>query len=381
MSTSATSSFVGRARQTLGAAGHTGNLGFLLIGVIVVFSLLNPTIFPSPLNLQSIAYAVPEIALLALAIAVTMSSGGIDLSIVATANLSALCAATVSIALMAGGTSGDMAALMGIAVALAVGIGCGLINGLLVAKLRIAPILATLATMTLFGGIAVAVTRGTPLYGLPDAILALGVQTVAIIPVSFWLLVLATIVIWAIMNRTGLGLRIILVGASPQAADYTGIRRSRVLLSTYALSGSIAAFAGILMSARSASATADYGSSYLLLAITIAVLGGTNPLGGRAPIVGVGIAAIVLQSISSGFNGLHISPYIYQIVQGLILVVVLVLEVRRGRLSSWIKRIMNRPAADGAALAASAGATALTDTTTTTTTNSNATHAAGTART
>jgi simple sugar transport system permease protein len=378
MSTSATSSFVGRARQTLGAAGHTGNLGFLLVGVIVVFSLLNPTIFPSPLNLQSIAYAVPEIALLALAIAVTMSSGGIDLSIVATANLSALCAATVSIALMAGGTSGDMAALVGIAVALAVGIGCGLINGLLVAKLRIAPILATLATMTLFGGIAVAVTRGTPLYGLPDAILALGVQTVAIIPVSFWLLVLATIVIWAIMNRTGLGLRIILVGASPQAADYTGIRRSRVLLSTYALSGSIAAFAGILMSARSASATADYGSSYLLLAITIAVLGGTNPLGGRAPIVGVGIAAIVLQSISSGFNGLHISPYIYQIVQGLILVVVLVLEVRRGRLSSWIKRIMNRPAADGAALAASAGATALTDTTTT---NSNATHAAGTART
>jgi simple sugar transport system permease protein len=349
-------SFVARARRILDAAGHTGNLGFLLVGVIMVFSLLNPAIFPSPLNLQSIAYAVPEIALLALAIAVTMSSGGIDLSIVATANLSALGAATVSIALVAGGISGDIAALAGVAVALAVGIGCGLINGLLVAKFRIAPILATLATMTLFGGLAVAVTRGTPLYGLPDAILALGVQTVAIIPVSFWLLVLAVTVIWAVMNRTGLGLRIILVGASPEAADYTGIRRSRVLLSTYALSGAIAAFAGILMSARSASATAEYGSSYLLLAITIAVLGGTNPLGGRAPIVGVGIAAVVLQSISSGFNGLQISPYIYQIVQGLILVVVLVLEVRRGRLTSWVKRMVSRPPADGGALAESAEA-------------------------
>lgn len=86
--------------------------------------------------------------------------------------------------------------------------------------------------MTLFGGLAVAVTRVTPLYGLPDAILTLGGQTVAVIPVSFWLRVLAMIVIWAVMNRTGLGLRIILVGASPEAADYTGIRRSRVLLST-----------------------------------------------------------------------------------------------------------------------------------------------------
>ncbi|MET4637604.1 ABC transporter permease [Mycetocola sp. 2940] len=343
-------SFIARARRTLDVAGHTGNLGLLLVGVIVVFSLLNPTIFPTPLNLQSIAYAVPEIALLALAIAVTMSSGGIDLSIVATANLSALAAATVSIALLSSGTPDDVAAVAGIAVALLVGIGCGLINGLLVAKVRIAPILATLATMTLFSGLAVALTRGTPLYGLPNAILALGVQTVAIIPVSFWLLVVATILIWAVMNRTGLGLRIILVGASPEAADYTGIRRSRVLLSTYALSGAIAAFAGILMSARSASATADYGSSYLLLAITIAVLGGTNPLGGRAPIVGVSIAAIVLQAISSGFNGLHISPYVYQIVQGLILVVVLVVEVRRGRLTSWIQRMTKRPPADGAAL-------------------------------
>ncbi len=376
ISTSSTPSFGARVRRALDAAGHTGNLGFLLLGVIILFSALKPTIFPSPLSLQSIAYAVPEIALLALAIAVTMSSGGIDLSIVATANLSALGAATVSIALMSGGTSDEIAALVGIAVALAVGLGCGLVNGMLVAKLRIAPILATLATMTLFSGIAVAVTRGTPLYGLPDAILALGVQTIAIIPVSFWLMILAIIVIWAIMNRTGLGLRIILIGASPEAADYTGIRRSRVLLSTYALSGAIAACAGILMSARSASATAEYGSSYLLLAITIAVLGGTNPLGGRAPIVGVGIAAIVLQSISSGFNSLHISPYIYQIVQGLILVIVLVLEVRRGRLTGWIKRMTTRPPGDGTAFPATE-----TDTAPDTTTHSDSTHAAGTVRT
>lgn len=345
-------------------AGHTTNLVGLLIVVIVLFSILNPRIFPSPLNLQSIAYAVPEIALLALAVCITMASGGIDLSIVATANLSALAAATVSIALLGAGTADPIAAVIGILVAIVVGLACGLVNGVLVAKLRIAPILATLATMTLFTGIALVVTRGTPIYGLPDTLLALGVQTLAIVPISFWMAAVVVVVLWAVMNRTGFGLRVVLVGASPEAADYTGIRRSRVLLGTYALSGMVAAAAGLLMSARSASATADYGSSYLLLAITISVLGGTNPVGGRAPVVGVGIAALVLQVISSGFNGLQISPYLYQIVQGLILVVVLILEVRRGRLSRWISRLTTRPQPDGAALAAAQADLESTPTTT-----------------
>ncbi|PPG53579.1 ABC transporter permease [Rathayibacter sp. AY1E9] len=342
-------------RRAVDSAGHTGNLGLLLVVVIVVFSLLNPSIFPTALNLQSIGYAVPEVGLLALAVAITMSSGGIDLSIVAIANLAALAMATTSIALLEGGASDPVAAVVGIAVAVVVGLVCGLVNGVLVSRLRIAPILATLATMTVFTGAALVLTRGEPVYGLPDTILDLGIATVAIVPVTFWLFVAVVALLWAVMNRTGLGLRIILVGASPEASDYTGIRRSRVLLSTYAMSGAVAAIAGVMMSARSASATADYGSSYLLLAITIAVLGGTNPTGGRAPIVGVGIGALVLQCISSGFNGLQISPYIYQIVQGLILVVVLVLEVRRGRLTRWLRGITQRPARDGEALRSGAG--------------------------
>jgi simple sugar transport system permease protein len=340
-------SFSSRVGTFAGASGHTGGLIGLALVVLVVFTLLSPRIYPSALNLQSIGYAIPEVALLALAVCITMASGGIDLSIVATANLSALISATVSIALVGGGLPGGAAVLIGVLVGLAAGALCGVFNGILVAKLRIAPILATLATMTLFTGIALIVTRGEPVYGLPEEFLALGTATIAVIPVSFWLFVIVVALLWFVMNRTGLGLRVILVGASPEAADYSGIRRSRVLLQTYALSGLIAGVAGLMMSARSASATADYGSSYLLLAITIAVLGGTNPTGGRSPIVGVAVAAVVLQMISSGFNILQISPYIYQIVQGLILVVVLILELRRGRLTRWMRGLVSRPAKDG----------------------------------
>jgi simple sugar transport system permease protein len=125
------------------------------------------------------------------------------------------------------------------------------------------------------------------------------------------------------------------------AAEYSGIRRDRVLLKTYLLTGAAAGFAGVLMVAHSSYASAGYGSSYLLLAITIAVLGGTNPFGGRGPIMGVALAAIGLQMISSGFNMLLISPYVFQLVQGLTLVLVLVIEGRKAdftRLYSLVRR-------------------------------------------
>lgn len=321
---------------------HTAGMAVLAVLVLVVFSVLAPATYPSALNLQSIGYAVPEIALLALAVTVTMSTGGIDLAVVATANLSALATATISIALAASGTSGGTAVIIGALAGIAVGVLCGLFNGALVAWARIAPILATLATMTLFGGAAVVITRGKPLYGLPNELLELGTATVAIVPMSFWLLLIAAIGIWYTMNRTRFGLRLILIGSSAETADYTGLRRTTALLGTYALSGGIAALAGVLMTARTASAAADYGSSYLLLAITIAVLGGTRATGGNSPIAGVTIAAIVLQMIASGFNLLNISPYIYQIVQGLILVGVLILELRRGGLDDLVQGLLHR---------------------------------------
>jgi simple sugar transport system permease protein len=327
---------------------HTAGLGALAVLILLVFSVLAPTTYPSALNLQSIGYAVPEIALLALAVTVTMSTGGIDLSVVATANLSALTTATLSMTLAAGGASGGTAVVLGALAGIGVGVFCGLINGALVTWARIAPILATLATMTLFAGVALVITRGKPLYGLPNELLDLGKATVAIVPISFWLLLLAAFGIWYTMKRTRFGLRLTLIGSSAEAADYTGLRRTNALLGTYALSGGIAALAGVLMTARTASASADYGSSYLLLAITIAVLGGTHATGGNSPIAGVTIAAVVLQMIASGLNLLNINPYIYQIVQGLILVGVLILELRRGRLDELVHGLLHRHASRAA---------------------------------
>jgi len=320
-------------RQLLAHNSQVTRLSVLLVLVIVVFSVLSPTVFPTPLNFQSLGYSVPEIALLSLALALAMRTGGIDLSIVATANLAAIGAAKFYLG--AGGESASGAAplVAALAIALGVGLACGAANGGLIAWVGISPILATLATMQVFNGAAVLWTGGEAQYGFPATFLQLGILTIALVPVSLLLTVLATALVWWLVNRTGLGMRITLVGANTVAGRYSGIDERAVLLRTYLLSGLLAGLAGILIAAKSASASPDYGGSYLLLAIVIAVLGGTDPAGGKGSVVGVVLAALALRMLESGFNILRINPLIYQIVQGLVLLVVMVLELRRGRLS------------------------------------------------
>lgn len=324
-------------RQFLGRNAQVTRLAVLAVLVVVVFSVLSPRVYPTALNFQSIGYAVPEIALLALAVALAMRTGGIDLSIVATANLAAISAAMFYRAAGGESATGTGVLVAAMAVALLVGLGCGAVNGTLVAWVGVSPILATLATMQVFNGIAVLWTGGNALYGFPDTFLRLGVVTVALVPVSLLLMLIAAAATWWVVNRTGLGMRITLVGANATAARFSGINERAVLLRTYLISGLLAGLSGILIAAKSASASPDYGGSYVLLAIVIAVLGGTDPTGGRGSVVGVVLAAVTLQMLESGFNILRISPFVYQIMQGAVLLVVMVIELRRGRLSALFR--------------------------------------------
>src|SRR3712207_536102 len=166
---------------------------------------------------------------------------------------------------------------------------------------------------------------------MPEAFLALGLNTVALVPISFLALVLISVALAVLINRTPLGTKLRLVGANPTAARFSGINNRRVLLMTYVVTGLLAGGAGIIIASRSASASPDYGSSYLLLAIVIAILGGTNPFGGYGTVLGVVLATVTLQMVSSGFNIMRLSPFEYTIAQGVILVVVMALDVTHRR--------------------------------------------------
>jgi dihydroxyacetone kinase/dihydroxyacetone kinase-like protein len=318
----------------------------LVVIAFVIFAVLAPGVFLSPINLQNIALASPEIGVLAVAMMLAMLTGGIDLSLVSIANLSAITMSTMYTAMAA--TDPARAESMFPAIVLAgvlVGLAGGAINGLLVSVVGITPILATLGTMQIYNGIAVAWTGGSTLYGAPSALTAMGMSTLAGIPVLFLAFILIAVGVGGLLNRTPLGLKVQLQGANPIAARYSGIRGRSVLMSTYLLTGLLGGIAGVLFLARNPTASADYGASYVLLVIVIAVLGGTNPNGGYATVLGVVLATLTLQIVSSGFTAIRLSAYEYAIAQGVILIAVMVLdqvECNERELKP-MKKIINKP--------------------------------------
>ncbi len=325
--------------ERLHVSRGTGRMLVLLVVAFVFFAALRPSIFLSTLNLQNLALAAPEVGVLAIAMMLAMLTGGIDLSLVNIANLSAITMSTLYTAIHGSNPSlAEQLVPVLVLAGLAMGLVGGAINAVLVAYVGITPILATLGTMQIYNGIAVVWTGGRTLYGSPATLTSLGQATVAGIPILFLVFILAAVLVALLINRTPIGLKIQLEGSNPTAAVYSGIRSRSVLTSTYLVTGLLGGLAGVLFIARNPSASADYGASYVLLVIVIAVLGGTNPTGGFATVLGVVLATLTLQIVASGFTALRLSAYQYAIAQGVILILVMIADQ-----VTWRRRRQRKP--------------------------------------
>lgn len=222
--------------------------------------------------MQSMAVQLPEFGILAFAIMITMLTGGIDLSIVGTANLSAIAAAMI----LAGLTNDDgtgmalMAALpLAIVGALVVGSLCGLFNGFLVSRVGITPILATLGTGAIYTGLSFVLTGGPAITTTQLAFIGNGSILGVPIPVIVFT---AVVIVYAIvLNRTVFGFNVYMLGTNETASLFSGINNNRVLLRTYWLAGITAAIAGIIFLSRTNSAKPDFGASFILLTVLIAI--------------------------------------------------------------------------------------------------------------
>lgn len=305
-------------------------LAVIAVVVFVAMALLSPDRFLSVQNMTSMAFQFPEFAILALAMTVTMLTGGIDLSVVGIANLSAIVAASI-LTRFAGGSEGAEALFWvagSMAVALAVGAAAGLLNGMLIAVLGLPAILATLGSGLIFTGFAVALTGGSAVMGFPAAVAFIGNGVVAGVPVPLILFALLAVALSVLLRRTGFGLKVQMLGANPLAARFAAMNVTSVLIRVYLLSGALAAIAGMVVMSRANSAKADYGSSYLLLAVLIAVLGGVNPYGGYGRIVGVVLAVLTMQFLSSGLNMLQVSNFSRELIWGVLLIFVMIVNTR-----------------------------------------------------
>lgn len=307
------------------------NLTRLLLVFVLVFVLcavLKGTLFLSASNFQSMGKQFPEFGLLAVAMAFTLYTAGIDLSVVAVANLSAVLVAKALPLMINADTAEGTAAVMILGAflcALVFGMLCGALNGFLIGFVGITPILATLGTQALFMGTAIVLTNGSTLGGLPPQISASMSANILGIPVPFLIFGAFAALASFVMERTTLGYKLRMLGTSVKASTFSGFNNVKLYLANYMLSGLLSAAAGLIMLGRFNSAKADYGASYLMEAILIAVLGGIDPYGGKGNMKGVIVAILIVQMISSWLNMYEsISNFYRQIIWGALLIFVLI---------------------------------------------------------
>ena len=292
-------------------------------------SILSPRVFLSSANLSSMAYQFPQFGLLALGILVAMLSGGIDLSMVGIANLTSIVAALVLTRwLPAGAGPGEVLlfSILAAVLGMLTGLACGVLNGLIIAKVGVTPILATLGSMQLFTGISIIITKGSPIYGVPPAFTQALSGAVLGVPIPVLIFALAAVAVSVMLNRTALGVKWYMLGTNVTAARFSGLKVESLQLQSYAVAGALAGLAGLLILAQTNSAKADYGVSYTLQSILIAVMGGVNPYGGFGKVSGVVFAIMILQFLSSGFNILGFNSFLKDFIWGVSLLVVMVIN-------------------------------------------------------
>jgi simple sugar transport system permease protein len=316
--------------------GDGANLRLMVLIAILLagFGLMIGEQLFSAASLQSMAYQLPELGILSLAMMVTLLSGGINLSVIATANLCALTMAAILTRFVPGteGAAWVLIQVAALAAGFAVAALIGLVNGFVIAYLRVSPILATLGTMTLVKGISVGTTRGNVISGFPEPIVFIGNGAVLGIPVALLVFAAAALPLAIMLNRSPLGAAIYMTGSNERATRFSGIQTRRVILKVYLISSLLAAVAAVVMMARFNSANASYGESYLLVTILAAVLGGINPMGGFGKVSGLVLALVMLQIISSAFNFLNFSAFLTLAIWGGILIAVAGMTQLRQRL-------------------------------------------------
>lgn len=328
---------------------HMFRLVLVMLLWLVFMALTRFNKFYTLINFQTMASQFPEFGLMSLGVMLCMITGGIDLSTVSIANLSSILMAFLLKAIvLEDGSLPFYAIPLVFVLAMAIGAILGAFNGLLVSKINIPPILATLGAGELFTGIAIVLTNGNAVSKLPMGY-ATAINNKVIfnlVPVQLIVFAVMALFIWFLLSKTTYGTRLYLLGTNATAARFSGMKSDRLLIKTYMLSGVCAALGGLIMLANYNSARANYGSVYVLQCILIVVLGGVSPMGGKGKIGGVILAIFLLRLLETGINRFpQVSSYYISLIWGSVLILVMVMDYfteNRISLRSLRKRNLSR---------------------------------------
>lgn len=320
------------SKKKLGGFGqYIGTLGALIIlGLVLTIASDN---FLTYRNLMSVLKQTTFTALLSTGMLLCLITAGIDLSVGANATF---CACVVGMMVKNGTTNVPLLLI----VALVAGTAIGLINGLLLTKLHLPhPFVSTLGMKNFLWGAALLVTGSQMISGFPKGVMWLGSATVGGFPISFIVVIIIYVIMHILLTRTSLGRSIYCAGGNMEATRLSGINSANVLTFCYALSGFMAALAGIVSIGRSgicngANAIQPYDTD----AIASCVIGGASFMGGKGTMIGTMIGALVIATLRNGFTLLSIDSAVQNMVLGLVIIAAVLLDVTRESMAAKARR-------------------------------------------
>jgi ribose transport system permease protein len=304
------------------AAGIVLLLGFYVV-ILVSFALLSPY-FLTVSNLANIGTNMAFIGLMAAAGTPLIIGGGLDLSVAAVAGL-----AGVIVALM---HANGINIWLGCLLALVVGAGVGILNGAIVTKLRLNPLIATLGTMSIFSGISMVMTGGLSKPLFVPAFNWLGSGRIFAVPFPVILMLIVFAALWLVLAKTPFGRFVYATGGNPEASSLLGVPVDRTQMILYVVSGISGAAAGIILAAMLGAAAPNAASQHLLTIIAAIILGGTSLFGGRGSVWGTLIAVLILGTLNNGLTLMNVSSFWQDVTRGVVLLLAVGLDQLRVRL-------------------------------------------------
>ncbi|MFC5677668.1 ABC transporter permease [Aeromicrobium endophyticum] len=324
---------------------------WMLLFVCVVLFIATP-LFLTGDNLLNVLLATSVTALLAAGQTYVIILAEIDLSVGAILGISSIVTAFVL---------RDQPLVVGLLAGWGVGAVAGLVNGLLVTKLRMPSFIATLAMMSVLAGLTLQFSQGNPVSIDNGGFIDIGQSRVLGVPTPVWIMLASFVVFGVLLARSRFGRHVYAVGDNADAARLAGINVHRVKILAFVISGVLSATAGFILAARLGTAQPTAGTGLELAAIAAVIIGGTSLAGGRGALAGTLIGALLLGVIDNGLNLLDVSPFLQGVVKGLVILIAIFLDRNSDRVRA-LARLVRPPRGPGSGTHASTATTSPTTT-------------------
>ncbi|AOQ23641.1 Ribose import permease protein RbsC [Moorella thermoacetica] len=298
---------------------NLSNLALLitLLALVAVFASLSPY-FLTIQNLYAIGLTISVIGIVCIGQTLCLITRGFDLSVGAVAAFAGMVCAFLN--------NAGVPLRVSIIISLLTGALIGLLNGVLITRLKINALITTLATMSIFFGGVLIISKGYSLFFADPAFLGLANSTIFSVPTPIIILILFYVVFYIILKYTVFGRYVYAIGGNPEAARMSGIDVERLQMVIYIISSLLSAFAGLVLASRMGAAQTTAGSTYALDSIAAVILGGTSLAGGKGSVLGTLLGVIVIGVMNHGLIMLNVPPYYQGVATGIVLIIAVLLQ-------------------------------------------------------